>query len=246
MKTQVLIFAAGVLVLSVSGVESAINQTNQRSSNQTYFVAETADLVNAGQASLANAVSSGYTAWAGIASSVTNGYDGQTGREATAVPDDAAADVAVAQNFNGDGTTDPWTLTFYLNTNNASGGCSRGYVITTIRTIAAFRSGGFNGQQYDVLVRTNGGSFSSISGGAGYSVPACSGYPDNTKYGASPSTTYGATRITLTDDTGAIAYGADAVRFSFTTAGGWANNIYREFDVLGYKVPNKGTMIVVR
>ena len=116
----------------------------------------------------------------------------------------------------------PNTLTFTLNTAVKP----LGYDITQIRTVAGWAgvTQSQANQDFELFVRPVGSpTFSSL--GSFSHTP----FPD-TNSGGSYST-----RITLTDDTGVIASGVDAVRFTYAVAsfGGTAGLVIREIDIDG-------------
>jgi hypothetical protein len=123
--------------------------------------------------------------------------------------------------FDLDGT---WTSTFTLDVSLSPAG----YDITQIDTIAGW-VGSRSGQTYEL--------FYSVVGDAGFTSLGTFTIAD-------PGT--GSTRISLTDNTGTIATGVDAVQFSFTPTS--TEDVYREIDVFGIPsavVPEPGTGVLL-
>ncbi len=116
----------------------------------------------------------------------------------------------------------PNTLTFLLDTTVGF----RGYDIEQIQTVAGWYgvTQSQANQDFELFVRELG-SDTFISLGSFSYTP----FPDSDTSGS-----YG-TRITLTDDTGVIASGVDAVRFTFAQASfaGTTGTVVREIDIDG-------------
>lgn len=110
--------------------------------------------------------------------------------------------------FDADGT---WTSTYDLNLTNAPDG----YDLTEVRTIAAWLANRAS-QQYELSVSTVGDSSFTSLGSFGIG-----------------NASDGASQITLTDSTGVLAHGVDAVRFSVQPRESNAETAFREFDVFG-------------
>jgi hypothetical protein len=132
----------------------------------------------------------------------------------------------------------PGTNTYHLNTSVNT----LGYDITDITTFAGWRKlgGDLANQKYELLVSTVGSeTFDSLG---------IMSYIPFTEAGLAPNTA--ATKLTLTDDTGVLAYGVDAVRFvfldhgeNFGGGGDAAGTIYQEIDVFGTaSIPEPATL----
>jgi hypothetical protein len=107
------------------------------------------------------------------------------------------------------------------------GANSLGYDITGIQTIAAWSGAGFSNQKYDVSVR--------FLGDASYTFLTTVEYQPFT----TALTEGGSTKVNVTDDTGVLASGVDAIRFDLrqtvsNTAGGV---VMHEIDVFGAATP---------
>jgi hypothetical protein len=109
-------------------------------------------------------------------------------------------------------------------------GDGAGYDITEIQSIAAWTSGsGFPNQKYNVSVR--------YFGDTTYT------FLTTVEYQPFPGTTAaagGSTKVNLTDDTGILAGGIDAIRFDFLTTTdihSTASTVFREIDVQGSATP---------
>ncbi len=116
-----------------------------------------------------------------------------------------------------------WTTVGATATYNLGLGANNlGYDLTSIQTIAAWLSAGFGNQGYTVDVK--------LVGAASYTTLATVDYqPFSTTQG-------GATKVTLTDNAGALAYGVEFIRFTANRVNGTSNNgafVFREIDVFG-------------
>lgn len=102
-------------------------------------------------------------------------------------------------------------------------GEGQGWDITSITSIAAWNSAGFMNQKYDVSVRLVG---------AGAFTPLTS--VDYQPFDAG-DTTAGATKVVITDNTGTLAGGVEAIRFSVrdTNSNPAGGVTFREIDVEG-------------
>lgn len=95
--------------------------------------------------------------------------------------------------------------------NLGSGANGAGYDITSIQSIAAWNSAAFGNQVWAVEVKPKGGSWNPL---------------DTVDY--QPLTAAGATRVVLADESGVLASGIEAIRFTANSAFVW-----RELDVFG-------------
>lgn len=98
-----------------------------------------------------------------------------------------------------------------------------GYDITSIQSIAAWNGGGFRNQAWTVEVKPVGGNWTALG-----SVD----YQPFSDTDAGP----GATKYTLSDSSGILATGIEAIRFTTNPVGGGSNGgafIWREVDVFG-------------
>ena len=99
-------------------------------------------------------------------------------------------------------------------------GTGDGYDITEIQSIAAWESAGFMNQNYNVFVK--------YLGEIDFDPTALT----TVTYQPSPSN--GSTKVNVTDDSGFLASGIEAIKFEFlVTDGNAAGSIYREIDVQG-------------
>jgi hypothetical protein len=139
--------------------------------------------------------------------------DGSNGGDYNAVGLPDALDGAAFAS-DGDGTS--WRE-FELGT--GSGGL--GYDITEIQSIAAWQGGGLGNQKYTVSVRYLGAAtFTTLT---------------TVEYQPFSDTQAGATKVNLTDDTGVLASGVEAIRFDIldTVSAASAGPVFREIDVFG-------------
>jgi hypothetical protein len=103
-------------------------------------------------------------------------------------------------------------------------GTGDGYDITEIQSISAWQDLGLTNQNYDVLVK--------YLGDAGFTQLTTVTYQPFTAGG-------GATKVNVTDSTGVLASGIEAIRFNFlATAGHNAGSVYHEIDVFGAVTDN--------
>ena len=114
-----------------------------------------------------------------------------------------------------------WTSTYYLNTAAEP----YGYAITEVRSMAGWGNPRAS-QKYDLYIRT-------------LSLPIF------VYYGTyNLSTTDSSSMISLTDSTGVIASGADAIQFVFSRPdqGNGSEGVMREVDVFGYALPEPASL----
>jgi len=97
-------------------------------------------------------------------------------------------------------------------------GSGDGYDITEIQSIAAWQNLGLSNQNYNVLVK--------YVGDAGFTALTTVTYQPFTSGG-------GSTKVNVTDDTGVLASGIEAIKFDFLATDGNGSSVYREIDVLG-------------
>ena len=100
-----------------------------------------------------------------------------------------------------------------------------GYDITEVQSIAAWQGAGFQNQKYEIYLRPLGGSFA---------LYATVDFQPSTSTGANTDQG-GATKVNVTDDSGLLGSGVDAIRFDFldTVSNNGGGGVYREIDVLG-------------
>lgn len=114
-----------------------------------------------------------------------------------------------------------------------------GYDITEIQTIASWANAGFANQKYDVSVRFLGdASFTLLLDDVEYQ-PFTSALNDTGGV---------ATRINITDDTGKLASGVEAIRFDIldTTSDNLGGTVFSEIDVFGTStVPEPGSLALL-
>ena len=98
-------------------------------------------------------------------------------------------------------------------------GTGDGYDITEIQSISAWQDLGLSNQNFNVLVK--------YLGDAGFTALTTVIYqPFNTGGGSN--------KVNVTDDTGVLASGIEAIKFEFlATDGHAAGSVYREIDVIG-------------
>ncbi len=112
-------------------------------------------------------------------------------------------------------------------------GAGYGYDITEIQSIAAWQGAGFPNQKYDVSV--------SYVGDALFTALTTVDYQPFTV----SLTEGGSTKVNVTDDTGVLASGVDAIKFSIldTVSNNAGGVVMREIDVFGSEtVPEPATM----
>ena len=112
-------------------------------------------------------------------------------------------------------------------------GSGLGYDITEIQSIAAWQGAGFPNQKYDVSVR--------YVGDPGFTALTSVEYQPFT----TSLTEGGSTKVNLTDSTGVLASGVEAIKFSIldTTSNNGGGVVMREIDVFGSEtVPEPATM----
>lgn len=131
---------------------------------------------------------------------------------------------------DGSGGNLPVTITFNLNTNNATGGFPAGYVIQRIQALSGWTDSNLANQSFQLLFSLNGGPF--ISYGTFTAVT-------NTTAGNSGNNSI---LQTLTGSTGLIASGVTAVQFVFLnpggTQGGSGGTLLRELQIFGVPLIN--------
>lgn len=141
--------------------------------------------------------------------------DGVIGLDRDAAASGSAALVGKA--FAQDGVTDLSFSAFDLGT----GDNGLGYDITEIQSIAGWTNGGLLNQKYDVSVLFVGDI----------------DFTDLTTVDYEPGTTGegGSTKVNVTDSTGTLASGIEAIRFDFltTVAASDVGSVYNEIDVFG-------------
>lgn len=111
-------------------------------------------------------------------------------------------------------------------------GTGDGYDITEIQSIGAWRSAGFMNQNYKVFVKyLNELDFDPTALATVTHQPNPSG---------------GSTKVNVTDGTGVLASGIEAIKFEFlNTVGNNGGSIYREIDVLGSAAVPEPTTIAL-
>jgi hypothetical protein len=205
-----------LLAVSLTGGASiawgAIVQTNSvdMTSELAYSVSGT-DLINTGQSTFASVTHVDFVP--ADVQDIANLNDGGVGISVF-VP---IANGYAATKPTVAGVDSDWTSTFDL----SLGGAPLGYDITSVQTFSGWPDRR-SAQRYDLLVSLVGdASFTSLGV---FSVVAS-------------SDTTNSTRIALTDTTGTISSGVDAIRFHFLTGtaliGAPAELLYRELDVYG-------------
>lgn len=118
-------------------------------------------------------------------------------------------------------------------------GSGLGFDITGIQSIAAWQGAGFSNQKYDVSVRFLGSAtFKPLLN------------VDYQPFPALPINNGGSTKVNVTDDTGRLASGIDAIRFSVldTNSDNGGGTVFREIDVFGAATipePSATTMLLV-
>lgn len=120
-----------------------------------------------------------------------------------------------------------WSAEFILDTTTNT----FGYDVTGVDTYAGWDGMGNPDQNYELFVSVVGdASFTSLGN---FSLDL-------------NSATGGSTRIELTDTTGVIATGVDALRFDFPSLAAGSTGVYREFDVFGAAtIPEPNSMSLV-
>lgn len=203
--------AAGVWLSVLAGAHGAIVQASATTGpSQIAYPASSTDLIQAGSATLAGATHVGFVPFTFNGTTSTASLnDGLLGT------DSVNTDTA----FDAEGITVPgtwgWTSTYDLDTVLAP----QGYAIAQVQTLAGWISDRA-GQRIELL-------FSFV------------GDPSFVSYGTFQLdfAGTGSSRLTLTDSTGAIASGVDAVRFLFAKPTTSGEPVYREADVFGSIVP---------
>jgi len=118
----------------------------------------------------------------------------------------------------------PVDITFNLNTNSLSGGSSTGYDISQIQSIMAWTGSNFCNQTYTISVEPVGSSsFTLISGT--FTDPS---YVHGNDLGQNK-----ASKSIVTDSTGTIASGVQAVRLTYSMSYGDQGIVIQEIDVNG-------------
>ncbi len=206
------------LLLCLKGSGALLTSTTNNAS-EVFFSTSAVDLINVGTATLASEVHSGYLSYVGVApiSALNNGSVGFVSTVG------GLATVAFDGDPLGFFVDGNWTSTYHLNLNSAP----LGYRMTEVRTIAGW-SFGRGSQKLEVLVSyINDSSFISLGT---FSVDSLAG---------------GSSQITLTDSTGTIAIGVDAIRFNIMipTNPGTQETTYRELDVFGSAIPDNTPVI---
>ncbi len=100
-----------------------------------------------------------------------------------------------------------------------------GYDITEVQSIAAWQGASFQNQRYEILVSTVGSAAFTLLTTVNFQ-PAS---------GTAGSVQGGATKVNVTDSTGILATGIDAIRFNILDASGATagGTVFREIDVFG-------------
>jgi hypothetical protein len=100
-----------------------------------------------------------------------------------------------------------------------------GFNITEVQSIAAWQGASFQNQRYEILVSTVGSTAFTLLATVNFQ-PAS---------GTSGSVQGGATKVNVTDSTGILATGIDAIRFNILDASGATagGTVFREIDVFG-------------
>ena len=109
-----------------------------------------------------------------------------------------------------------------------------GYDISGIQSIAAWNDAGFMNQKYNIFLRSLGGS---------YGLYATVDYQPALAVGEG-----GATKVNVTDNTGLLGSGIDAIRFDFldTVSNDVGGAVYREIDVFGVAtVPEPSSTVLL-
>lgn len=113
-------------------------------------------------------------------------------------------------------------------------GSGLGYNLTEIQSIAAWQGAGFSNQRYDISVRyANDADFTFLT------------TVDSQPFPASPNNNGGSTKVNITDDSGVLASGVEAIRFDILDSVGAdsAGSVYREIDVFGSEsIPEPGSL----
>ncbi|MDA7881609.1 PEP-CTERM sorting domain-containing protein [Akkermansiaceae bacterium] len=116
-------------------------------------------------------------------------------------------------------------------------GSGLGYDITEIQSIAAWQGAGFSNQRYDVSVRFVGDvTFTALT------------TVEYQPFPATPNNNGGSTKVNVTDDTGVLASGIEAIRFDMldTVGANSAGSVYREIDVFGVAtIPEPSSMTML-
>lgn len=217
MKNNKEICIAIAMALSAGFASATIIETANNDTDPNTFVGARVgnDLINNGQATLGSV--SGTPAFSGSGPfSISGLNDGASALGGT----------------DGTGKTFyntpqlPATITFNLDTSVNT----LGYYITDINTFAGW--GGSDAtqvnQQYQVLVSSVGSaSFAPLT---------------SVNYTPFASGTVASTVVSLTDSTGTLATGIDAIQFQFANNPIGAGTVYQEIDVIGAAVPEPGTI----
>ena len=203
------LLAVGLLAGMVLTTQAAILQTTQVGVGSTAFDGAIAvNLIQAGQSTLDRVSASQDPSMP--ANFTTAGINDGS----------AAADANLAFYGVQDATGGnlPVTLTFLLNTNNATGGSATGYTLGSIQTITGWSSANLGNHNLELQLSLNGGPFE-----------------DHGFFTANTALNGGNNAIldTLTSSSGPLAAGVTGVRFIFTNPGGTGGTLIRELQVFG-------------
>ena len=210
---------AGAPVTIASNPSPAIIQTTQAGGSASAFDGAIAvNLIRAGQSSINNvAVAHGPS----ISTSFT-----------TAGLNDGSAAANANLTYYGDtdptGGNLPVTITFNLNTNTATDGFAKGYVITRIQVITGWMDSNLGNQSFQLQLSLNGGPFNDFGTFSCTTNTTALNNGDNSIL------------QTLTGNAGTLASGVTGIRFVFQNPGGVqggsGGTLIRELQVFGAPV----------
>lgn len=116
-------------------------------------------------------------------------------------------------------------------------GSGLGFDITEIQSIASWQGAGFSNQHYTVSVR--------FVGDAGFTPLTTVDYQP---FPALPANNGGSTKVNVTDNTGVLASGVEAIRFDIldTTSNDGGGTVFAEIDVFGsFTVPEPSAAVLL-
>ncbi|OPZ25734.1 MAG: hypothetical protein BWZ02_02325 [Lentisphaerae bacterium ADurb.BinA184] len=211
-----IILVAFAVSLALPAARAAIVQTPYSDDNAADLTlasqTSAGDLINAGQPTLATVTTNGLALSFGTTLAAIN--------DGAAWPNGAHLPSATASS---DGAGETWEIQFDL----ALSAGSAGYSITEVQTFAAFPS-----EHLARRANQTYGLYFSLVGDPSFALA--------TSVAIGNSGDSHETRMTITDTTGVIATGVDAIRFAFSPppgAPGASNStIWRELDVFGFEV----------
>jgi hypothetical protein len=208
-RSLTVVFAlAFVCLLGIDSAQATIVVTpSTTTGNELAYASVANDLINNGQPTLGAVTHTGYTNFSTFDIGGLN--DGFLGTASTATPQ---------ATFDLDGT---WTSTYNLNTLLPN---TLGYTITEIRTSVGW-AGDRAGQEFSVEY--------SLVGNAGFSPLDANPMTGPIDRFALYFASTGSSRISITDTTGAVLTGVDAIRFNFFDPATGTASVYREIDVIG-------------